>query len=273
MNMFLKLKNIILLVIFIFISWCSQEIVTVNENRIEIEKGSPIIPFYKGDEDINTDKKEKKEEDSNLPSLEKENTKDFLDQIEKDNIDNNIIIIEKETINDIFQINKISFSSNINNLMVITWDKIKEIKTISIWNNKFIPKFEDWKLYIWITSDLFTNWDYNLFFLLNNWTNIEYSKPISFIFNNSKVNIANITPDILKNDINRNIVLQWNWFSKVISIQLSNNIILKNTNFNIINDNVMSIVIPKNLKVWQYKLNLMDVEWIYKSNLEINIIN
>lgn len=203
-------------------------------------------------------------------------TKEDIDQEVESNEDiDNQIINEEASNNKISNVllNKTNFSSNINNLLEITWDNLEEIKFVTIWSNSFTPKLIDSKLYIWIDSDIFWTWNYFVIFQLNNWDIVTHDEQISFTYSDSKVNVANITPNVFKNDIDRNIVLQWVGFSKVISIQLSNNVILKNTNFNIINDNVMSLLIPKELNPWKYKLNIMDTEWIYRSDFEIEITN
>lgn len=193
---------------------------------------------------------------------------------EKDNkiIEENVLLVENSIYSNVL-LSKTSFSSNINNLLEINWNNLDKIKSIHIWKEVFEPKFNKWTIYIWIDSGLFYKWNYKLYFKWIDWNLVDVNQEITFMYSNSKVNLANITPNVLKNDIDRNIVLQWSWFSKIISIQLSNNIIIKNTNFNIINDNVMSLLIPKWLNIWKYKLNIMDIEWIYKSNLEIEIIN
>ena len=83
----------------------------------------------------------------------------------------------------------------------------------------------------------------------------------------------NITPNKLKLDIDKNIVLQWVWFSKIMSIQLNNNTILDSSNFEVVSDNLLILKLPKNLWVWEYSLNIMWVDKIYEitnKNFSIN---
>ena len=68
---------------------------------------------------------------------------------------------------------------------------------------------------------------------------------VSFVYHSSPINIGAVTPSEIKSDVDRYVVVQGNGFEKIISIQLSNNLIFKNTLFNVVNDNVVSIKIPK----------------------------
>ena len=216
---------------------------------------------------VNPDTENNLETNTNTDLVE-ENKNELIDKEEI--VDSEIIKNDLEISTGI-KINNTSFSSNINNLIEISWEEIVNISEIQISWMTFIPKFIEWVVYVWIDSNTIPEWEHKIYIKFKNWELLEYEENMKFIFNVSKVNLANITPNVIKNDIDRNIVLQWNWFSKILSIQLSNNIILKSTNFDIINDNVMSLLIPKDLAPWKYKLNIMDIEWIYESDLEIEI--
>lgn len=156
------------------------------------------------------------------------------------------------------------FNSNINNLTEITGTGKEFIKYINIWEVSLTPIHEDNKTFLSISKNTFHSWEYFIIVQLENNELITLNEKITFHFSPSKVNIANITPHKIKNDIDRNIVLQWNGFSKIISLQLSNNIILKNTSFQIINDHVMSVLVPKDLKSGKYYLNIMTIDGIHE---------
>ncbi len=59
-----------------------------------------------------------------------------------------------------------------------------------------------------------------------------------------------------------------------MSIQLSNNLILKNAEFNIINKQVAGVKIPKGLPAGEYYFNIMDTATIYEiKNMKFTITN
>lgn len=198
-------------------------------------------------------------------------------------IDNNLI--ENDSKNNIWDLKwtpkkseninlqKLNYSSNINNIIKFSWNNLEQIVSVKIWENSFVPELIEWFLYVLVEENNYLNWEYSVFFILKDWTITNFDKKINFSLSNESLLVTDITPKELKNDIERNIILQWKWFTKVISIQLSNNIVLKSTSFNIINDNVLNIKIPKNLDIWKYSLNIMNTSWIVKPNIQLTIKN
>lgn len=173
-------------------------------------------------------------------------------------------IIKKENIPSIdnIKLNNYNFNSNINNLIEITGSGKNLVKYVNIGWVSLTPINESDKTFLTIAKNTFNSWDYFIILQLENNEIVTLNEKIIFTYSNSKVNIANITPDRIKNDKDTFIVLQWNGFAKIISMQLSNNIILKTTSFDIINDNVMSVKIPKDLEIWNYYFNIMTVDGI-----------
>lgn len=169
------------------------------------------------------------------------------------------------TVNDI-NLSNFIFNSNINNLLIVSWNNLDKISYINIWWVSFTPQFKDNKLYVWIDKNTFANWDYFVIFQLNNKEIYYYPKKIYFYHDDNSINISWITPNQIKNDMDRYIIIQWNNLSKVIRVQLSNNIVLKETNFNIVNDNVITIKIPAWLNPWDYYINFMWTFWIFELN-------
>ena len=180
-------------------------------------------------------------------------------------IDNNIEIIPEIIKNNIFsdlEFNNISFNSNINNLLEISWENINKIKFLNIWSYSFTPTFKDETAYFLIKKNTFSTGNYFVFIQPIEWKIIPLEIQIDFSFTDSKVNIANITPALVDNTKDTYIVLQWNWFLDIISLQLNNNIILKETSFDIINDKVLSVKIDKQLQTWTYHFNIMTTDGI-----------
>jgi hypothetical protein len=175
----------------------------------------------------------------------------------------------KKKITDNISLNKYNFSSNIDNLIEISWNNLDNIQYINIWWNSYEPIKDEDNLYFNIQQNSFNSWEYFVLLQLKNWEILTLPQKINFIFVNDEINIAQITPNIIKNNKTKMIVLQWNGFDKIISLQLSNNIVIKNTSFEIITDNVMSVKIPEGLPVWKYHFNIMDTVWIHEIK-EIN---
>lgn len=157
-----------------------------------------------------------------------------------------------------------NFSSNINNLLQIKWVNLEEVDYVNIWWFSLKPQIENWTLLVSLDKDIFASWEYFIFFQLKNGKILTTENKINFIHNQNSINIANLTPKIINNTEDSFIVIQWNGFNKIISVQLNNNIILKTTSFKIINDNVAAIKIPKWLWSWIYYFNVMDTNRIYE---------
>ncbi len=157
---------------------------------------------------------------------------------------------------------KTKFNSNINNLVELTWSWKEFIKYVNIGWVSLTPIKDNKKIFLTISKNTFTSGEYFVILQLENNNLVPLEEKINFTHSNSLVNIANITPSKVKNDKETFIVLQWNGFSKTISIQLSNNVVLKNTSFDIISDNVMSVQIPAELEKWTYYFNIMTTDWI-----------
>lgn len=275
---------IIILISFSLFSKNKENIINNNDNKINskeplsrdlIEK----ISIQNKDDQIKKDKKdilitnEKLETNStsvnnSLIVIEKNNNTVINDSLWINKIDE---IIIKEIKN--LSIVKLSYSSNIDNTIKFKWVNLDQIKIIEIWDLQFTPHIIDSDLYIPIIKNNILKWNYFIYFYTKSWEKLVYKENIHFNYEPWNIFIGNITPSKIKNDISRNIVLQWKWFSKIISIQLSNNIVFEETSFNIINDNVMSVIIPKWIDQWEYSLNLMNIDWIYKSKILINIYN
>lgn len=172
------------------------------------------------------------------------------------------IIFEKNTL-----------SSHINHLIEISWKDKEMIQYLNIWWNSFTPIQNNGKVYLAIEKNTFSSGEYFILIQLENGEIVSLDKKFYFEYWASQVNIANITPNNIKNTQDTFLVLQGNGFSKVISIQLSNNIILKNTSFDIINDSVMSVKIPSGLESGKYYFNIMTVNGIHELKQNSFIIN
>lgn len=185
----------------------------------------------------------------------------------KENIsvtDENIWSVKSEIISqnnfDNLSFNSTSFNSNINNLLEISWENIDKIKFLNIWSYSFSPVFKNSKAYFLIDENTFNSGNYFVFIQPIEWQIIPLETQINFTFTNSEISVANITPNIVNNTKDSYIVLQWKWFSDIISLQLNNNIILQKTSFNVINDKVLSVKIDEQLDPWKYHFNIMTTD-------------
>jgi len=169
---------------------------------------------------------------------------------------------EKEPSNLVFHGTK--YNSNINNLISITGSGLESIEFVNIGGIGFRPVLGSGTLFVQVDRDVFASGEYFVFLQLRNGKILTRNEKITFEHSNARINIANITPKSIRNDAERFVVIQGNGFDKIVSIQLSNNLILKNAEFNIINTHVAGVRIPKDLPPWEYYFNIMDTQSIYE---------
>ncbi len=164
-----------------------------------------------------------------------------------------------------FNFPKIHFSSNLNNLILLSWENLKEIKSINIWKKEFDLVEKKSKYYINIPKNTFEAWKYDVSLRFKNWNKNITNKTLNFDYSEWKVFIIDIFPSKIKNDIPRWITVQWDGLENTISVQLSNSNILKNTSdYKIVSDDVIAVKIPSWISTWDYYINIMTLDWIYK---------
>ena len=216
----------------------------INENITQ-----EIIENNSITSDTNTEIIEDNSEDEQITvSISENNITEKIEVIPEKIIDNNFSKL---------QFNTTSFNSNINNLLEISWENIDQIKFLNIWSYSFTPTFKDENAYFLINKNTFDSGNYFVFIQPLQGNIIPLNTQIKFNFTASDINIANITPQVVNNTKDSYIVLQWNWFSDIISLQLNNNVILEKADFDIINDKVLSVKIEKQLKPGKYHFNIM----------------
>lgn len=164
------------------------------------------------------------------------------------------------------RVNSGILSSNINQLLEISASSnLDTIDRVIIGEKTFVWVVQGKVYYVTIPKNTFWNWDFFLGLYLKNGKLVSTDEKISFVYNSSPINIGAITPTEIKSDADRYVVVQGNGFEKIISIQLSNNLIFKNTLFTVVNDNVVSVKIPKWLQTGEYYFNIMDTAGIYEA--------
>lgn len=67
---------------------------------------------------------------------------------------------------------------------------------------------------------------------------------VSFEGGNSTIGVSAVTPGSISGTKDAYVTLQGYGFSKIISLQLQNGIVIKNASFTIVNDSVMFVRIP-----------------------------
>lgn len=156
------------------------------------------------------------------------------------------------------------YSSNINNLLVFRGKNLDIIDFVNIGEKRIRPVYLSGELLVQVDRDTFTTGEYFVFFTQKNGKILTSEHRISFEHSSLPINIASITPRTIQNSENTFVVIQGNGFDKIISIQLSNNLILKNAEFKIINPQVAGVKIPKDLPPGEYYFNIMDTRSIYE---------
>lgn len=208
-------------------------------------------------------------------SLQNENIKNDVEvtvvwEKTEEIIEEEIVDKTKEVL--IMAFNSQNFNSNINNILEISGQNLELIDYLLIWEKKIEWIYKDDKFYARIDKNTFWNWDFFVGFYLKNGKLETSSSKLTFSYNPNPINIAAITPSTINSAKDWHIVIQWNWFNKMVSLQLSNNFIFKNTLFNIISNEVASVKIPSWLTPGTYYFNIMDTKGIYNaSNIKLTI--
>ena len=52
---------------------------------------------------------------------------------------------------------------------------------------------------------------------------------------------------------------------EVIALQIDNWIVLDLKSSEVISDNIVSVRIPKNIKIWEYFFRIMTKDWVYEN--------
>ncbi|MCK9272090.1 hypothetical protein M0P65_00925 [Candidatus Gracilibacteria bacterium] len=258
---------------------------SLNLNISKLEKKINIKEIY-----INDEKKDKNSlknihfknilklrivGDAIQNSLENENIKndvevELIGDKPEEIVEEEIIDKTKEVL--IFTFNSQNFNSNINNVLEISGQNLELIDYLVIGEKKIEGIYKDDKFYARIEKNIFGNGDFFVGFYLKNGKLETSSSKLTFSYNPNPINIAAITPDKISNKKDSYVVIQGNGFNKIVSLQLSNNYIFKNTLFNIINNQVASVKIPSGLTPGVYYFNIMDTKGIYNAaNLKLTI--
>ncbi|MDD5213775.1 MAG: hypothetical protein PHG82_05100 [Candidatus Gracilibacteria bacterium] len=260
---------------------------TISINTDKLDKIMKDYDIYIDDEKISKDDlKNIKINDKKIIKFKGTALKDNIIKTKDETVDDLVdinIIKEEEKKDDVkiltgalanVKLSNLSFNSNINNLLIISGDNLGNIQYVNIGGKTFTPKLDNNKLYIGIDKDSFASGDYFLLFQLKNNQIQTYQSKIKFTYDSNSINISQITPSSIKNDIDRYLVIQGNNLSKVIRVQLSNNVILKDTSFKVINNNVITIKIPAGLNPGNYFINFMGTQGIFElKNSQFTITN
>lgn len=166
-----------------------------------------------------------------------------------------------------------NFISNINNYFEINWKDANLVKSVIIWDSTFSPFIKDNKILFNIEANKFDTWNYFIAIVLKSGQLITLNDSINFTLDKGKINIVDILPRKITNDTQKYITIQWNWFKNIVSVQLSNNLVLKNTDFQIVNDNVMAIKITPEIASWTYHLNIMDTAHVYELKTQTFLVS
>lgn len=179
--------------------------------------------------------------------------------IKKDNTIKQVLL----TPQNIF-LEKWSINGNTNNLIEITGTGLNNIAYINIWWINLTPINSGSGYFLAINKNTYIAWEYFIIINYNDGTIETLNDKLKVVFDNKKVNIVEFNPNSIDNKTDKYITVVGNGFEKVIWVQLNNNVILKKTNYNIINDKIISVLIPAGMDAWEYYLNIMTIESVYE---------
>ena len=237
-----------------------------------------LMFFWKNILDFYQDKKY-------LENIEKKNLVRFEEikkniEIEKENLKNTQKIDKNIKIENIFEITwiwKKFINNNFDEYLEIFWKNLDWISNILIKCNWKADSFsileknidENWKgsVSVLITENSLEAW------ICQVWTEIwwvwifsEYNLNVKKDKNNIWINLKFITPNSVLSKDGWMMVLQWKWFKKLVAVQIDNWIVLDLEFLEIVNDNVVIVNIPKNIKVWEYFFRFLSEKWVYEND-------
>lgn len=85
---------------------------------------------------------------------------------------------------------------------------------------------------------------------------------ITFLSDGQSVGVSDVTPASVPGTRDSFVTLQGRGFSRVVSIQLSNSLVIKNASFRAVDDTVAIVRVPAGVPAGEYAMNIMDVNGI-----------
>lgn len=85
---------------------------------------------------------------------------------------------------------------------------------------------------------------------------------LTFVTDQQSVGVSYVTPSSVPTSRDSFVTLQGKGFSKVVSVQLSNSLVIKNASIRAVDDTVAIVRIPAGIPVGEYAMNVMDVKGI-----------
>lgn len=85
---------------------------------------------------------------------------------------------------------------------------------------------------------------------------------LTFSSDGQSVGVSDVTPSSVPNVRDAYVTLQGRGFSKVVSVQLSNSLVIKNASVKALDDTVAIVRIPAGIPPGDYAMNVMDVNGI-----------
>ncbi len=271
-------------IVSVFVEWNAES----NWNTQQIEKSRIPDNFSYSFEENQEESKQISAEDSsdteNQSNTDEEPTKqeqwnyNTADTSEDDSEFENDIdlyesVEEEEEIDENSeegQVEGIEFSSTnlyagTDNLVTLQWD-LEGIESVGIWENIYPIEQEQDEYVIDIPSDDFGQGEYFIFKVDEFWNLEDTWKQMSFFDSEWDLYISKIIPDNMPYWEWRVVTLLWWWFDDIISVQISDNQILENTDYEVVSDNTMRVRIPSDIEKWNYFFNMMTQERIYETD-------
>lgn len=157
-----------------------------------------------------------------------------------------------------------TFSSDLNSLLQISGENLDGVQSVQIGDQTIVPVFYSGSLFVHLQRDTFSAGEYKILLALADKNTVFVPETVNFTSTkDASIAIANITPVTLSFGKDSYLVLQGYGFSKIVSLELNNNIILKSPRFQVINDRVLAVQIPSDTPVGTYFFNIMDTSSVH----------
>ncbi len=157
-----------------------------------------------------------------------------------------------------------NFNVNETALVDIYWYDLDKLSYITIWEVSYPIQEYDWNFFVNIEGNDFEEGSYFAFFVKDNQEILDTNQEIVFSDQRRDIHISDMVPFQVNKETWWLISVIGGWFNDIISIQLSNNRVLENADFDIVSNTTLMLKISNDLDEGEYFLNIMTRENIYE---------
>ncbi len=159
-------------------------------------------------------------------------------------------------------VSPLSYSLDVSNVVRVS-NPPKGILSVVLGDRRFDGRYEAGAYVFVVPERAFSAGEKFLAFSMSDGKLLPSDIHLSFDGGEANLGVAAVTPSAVPSDRESYVTLQGHGFSKALSLQLQNGVVIRGASFEIVNDSVMIVKIPAGLSSGTYAFNVMDVSGIY----------